>query len=163
MFSNFEKIFYQIKNALLNSADLKRLVFYNTADALIRAEPTYAEAESSIYLKPVIYVYDDSPEKGISSFISIGLIESIILDGSISSSIKISVACDREIWVLNEDRIRPLAILSEIANKLDQAKFEAAGKLNLRVVKEIYYNNDLVGYTALFDIDDEKGSVVNEF
>lgn len=163
MFLNFEKILYQIKNALLNSADLKRLVFYNTADALTRAEPTYAEAEPSIYIKPVIYVYDDSPEKGISSFISIGLIESDILDGSIRSTIKVSVACDREIWVMDENRIRPLVILSEIANKLDQTKFGAAGKLNLRMVKEIYYNNDLVGYTALLDIDDEKGSVVNEF
>lgn len=163
MFLNFEKIFYQIKNTLLNSADLKRLVFYNTADALTRAEPTYAEAEPSIYIKPVIYVYDDSPEYGISSFISIGLIEADILDGSIRSSIKISIACDRDIWVMDNNRIRPLAILSEIANNLDQAKFGAAGVLNLRIIKEVYFNNNLVGYTALFDIDDEKGSVVNEF
>lgn len=163
MFSNFEKIFYQIKNTLLNSADLKKLVFYNTADALSRAEPLYTEAEPSIYIKPIIYVHDDSPEYGISSFISIGMIESIILDGSIRSSIKVSIACDRQIWQLNNDKVRPLAILSEIANSLNNMKFEAAGRMILRVVKEIYFNNDLVGYTALFDIDEEKGDVVNEF
>lgn len=163
MFTDFEKIFYQIKNTLLNSADLKKLVFYNTSDALSRAEPTYNEAEKSIYIKPIIYVYDDSPEYGISSFISIGLIESMVLDGSILASLKISVACDRQIWELEDDRVRPLAILSEISNALNEAKFEAASKLVLRGVKEVYFNNELVGYTSLFDIQAEKGDVVNEF
>lgn len=163
MFKNFEDLFYEIKNTLLNSSDLKKLVFYNTADALTRAEPKYSEASKSVYIKPIIYVYDDSPEFGISSFVSIGLIESLILDGAIRSSIKISVACNREVWELNNNRIRPLAILSEVSNVLDGKKFTIAGKLTLSVVKEVYYNNDLVGYTALFDIDEEKGDVVNEF
>ena len=163
MFTNFESIFYQIKNTLLNSADLKRLVFYNTKDALTRAEPTYADAEKNIYIKPIIYVYDDSPEFGISSFISIGLVEADIFDGLIRSSIKISVACDRAVWELNDNRVRPLAILSAIGNSLDNTKFSTAGKLYLRVVKEVYFNNDLVGYTALFDIDEEKGDVVHDF
>lgn len=163
MFTNFETIFYQIKNTLLNSADLKKLVFYNTADALTRAEPTYAEAEPSIYIKPIIYVYDDSPEFGISSFISIGLVEAAILDTSIMASLKISVACDRKVWELANDRVRPIAILSEIANNIDGLKIETAGRLTLRIFKEVYFSNELVGYTALFDIDEEKGSVVNEF
>lgn len=163
MFSNFEKIFYQIKNTLLNSTDFKKLVFYNTSDALNQTDiPTYNDAAQNIYIKPIIYVYDDSPEYGISTFVSIGLIETIILDGLLTSSIKISVACDRQVWELDNYRVRPLAILSEIA-KLNEMKFDAAGKLILRVVKEVYYNNDLVGYTALFDIIEEKGSVVNEF
>lgn len=162
MFANYEKIFYEIKNALLDSETLRKLVFYNTPDSLIKTTPTIAEAGQSIYIKPIIYVYEDSPEYGISTFISIGLIESIILDGSIASSIKVSVACDRKIWEMNDNRVRPLAILSEISN-LDNLKLETAGKLVFRVVKEVYFNNDLVGYTALFDISEEKGSVVNEF
>ena len=157
-----KKIFYEIKNALLNSEDLRKLVFYNTPNALDEVAPTITEAGQSIYIKPIIYIYADSPEFGLSTFISIGLIESIILDGSISSSIKISVACDRQIWEMDNNRVRPLAILSEIS-KLDNLKLGAAGKLTFRIVKEVYFNNDLVGYTALFDIDDEKGDVVNEF
>ena len=163
MFTNYEKVFYEIKNTLLNSENLRKLVFYNTPDALEKNTiPSLNEASQTIYIKPIIYVYDDSPEYGISTFISIGLIESIILDGSISSSIKVSVACDRKIWELDNNRVRPLAILSEISN-LDNLKLETAGKLVFRVVKEVYFNNDLVGYTALFDLDEEKGSVVNEF
>ena len=162
MFRNYEKIFYEIKNTLLDSDNLKKLVFYNTSNALSKVVPTLDEAGKAIYIKPIIYVYEDSPEYGLSTFISIGLIESIILDGSISSSIKVSVACDRKIWELDENRVRPLAILSEISN-LDNLKLETAGKLVFRVVKEVYFNNDLVGYTALFDIVEEKGSVVNEF
>lgn len=162
MFANYEKVFYEIKNALLDSEDFRKLVYHNTADALSRGTVTVAEAAQSVYIKPIIYVYQDSPEFGISTFVSIGLIESIILDGSINSSIKVSVACDRKIWELNDNRVRPLAILSEISN-LDNLKLETAGKLVFRVVKEVYFNNDLVGYTALFDVVEEKGSVVNEF
>lgn len=162
MFRNFEKVFYQIKNTLLNSEDLRKLVFYNTPDALDKVAPTIEEAAQSIYIKPIIYVYEDSPEYGLSSFISIGLIEGIILDGSIRASIKISVACDRKIWEMNDYRVRPLAILSEIST-LDTLKLETAGKLVFRAMKEVYFNNDLVGFTALFDIDEEKGDVVHEF
>jgi hypothetical protein len=163
MFKNLESIFYQIRTALLNSTDLKKLVFYDTPDALTRAEPTDEEVLPYIYIKPVIYVYEDSPEKDISSFISIGVIESQILEGSIESSIKVSIACNRATWELNNSRVRPLAILSEIEKQINEQKFGAAGKLELRIVKEIYYSNDLVGYAALFDILDEKGDIVNEF
>lgn len=162
MFTNFEKIFYQIKNKLLDSPDFKKLVFYNTPDALSRPEPSFEESSQSVYIKPIIYVYDDSPEYGISTFVSIGLIESMVFDGFLSSSIKVSVACDRTIWEMDNYKVRPLAILSEIA-KLDEVKLDVAGKLSLKVIKEVYYNNDLVGYTALFDINEEKGDVVNEF
>lgn len=163
MFENFEKLFYQIKNKLLDSPDLKKLVFYNTKDALNRAEPILAEASASIYIKPVIYVYEDSPEIGISSFISIGLIEAQVLEASVEASIKISVACDREVWELDNNRVRPLAILTEIEKQLNKQKFDTAGQLILRIIKEVYYNNELVGYAALFDIIDEQGDVVNEF
>lgn len=163
MFRKFENLFYEIHNALLNSADLKKLVFYNSSNALSLAEPTDEEASKSLYIKPIIYVYEDSPEKGISSFISIGLVEAIILEGSIRATIKVSVACDRNIWTMDNYRVRPLAILSEIEKQLDGQKFGLAGKLSMGVAKEIYFNNDLVGFVVLFDINEEKGDVVNEF
>ena len=163
MFKNFEGLFYQIKNVLLDSEAVRKLLYYNTSDALSRETPTYEEAKKSIYIKPIIFIYDDSPEYGISSFISIGMVEAIIFPGSIQASIKISIACDRQVWELENDKVRSLALLSEVSNLLNEKKFEAAGKLELRVVKEVYFNNDLVGFTALFDIDEEKGDVVNEF
>lgn len=162
MFKKYETLFFQIKNKLLGFEDLRKLVFYNTPNALSLPTPTVEEAAQSIYIKPVIYVYQDSPEYGLSSFISIGLVEGIVLDGSINTTIKISIACDRKIWEMENNRVRPLAILSEIS-KLDLEKFDLAGKLTLKVIKEIYFNNDLVGYTALFTVDGEKGNVVNEF
>ena len=163
MFHNFETMFYQIKNVLLDSPELKKLIFYNTPNALERAEPTYAECRSSIYIKPIIYIYDDSPEFGISSFISIGLIEAVIHDGSISSSIKISIVCNREVWELDNNRVRPLAIVSEAEKQLNNTKLGMAGKLELKVLKEVYFNNDSIGYTMLFDIKEEIGDVVHDF
>lgn len=163
MFKNLESLFYQIRTTLLNSADLKKLVFHNTKDALERPEPTYDEALPYVYIKPIIYVYDDSPEKGMSSFISIGVIETQVLEGSTESSLKVSVACHRDVWELDNSRVRPLAILSEIAKQINNKKFGPAGQIELRIVKEVYYSNDLVGFAALFDIIDETGDIVNEF
>jgi hypothetical protein len=163
MFHNFESIIYQIKTTLLNSSDIKKLLFYNTSNALSRVEPTYDETKISIYVRPIVYVYDDSPEYGISSFITIELAESLILDGSIQNSMKISVACARDIWELDNERIRPIALISFIANMINGFKFDAAGILELRVVKEVFFNNELIGYTMLFDITEEKGDAVHEF
>lgn len=163
MFTKYEKTIHQIKTTILNSETLRKLVFYNTADALSKITPTIAEAAVSIYTKPVIYVYDDSPEFGISCFISITYEEGILLDGSIESSIKVSIACDRQVWDLNDSRIRPLAIASEVANALDGTKFDAAGRLKIRVLRNVYFSNELPGFVVLFDINDDKGDVVNDF
>lgn len=166
MFRNFEDIFYQIKNRLLSSSDLRKLVFYNNSDALTnttRAIPSIEEASTNIYVKPIIFVTENSEEFGISSFISIGLVEAMIMDNAITGSIKVSVACDRQVWELEDNRVRPLAILSIIGDSLDGFKISSAGRLVIRVVSEVYFNNELVGYTTLFDIVEEKGSVVNEF
>lgn len=163
MFKNFESLFYQIKNTLLDSDSIKKLLFYNTSNALSRETPTYEEAAKSIYIKPIVFVYDDSPEYGISSFITIGMVEAMVIPSSIQASVKVTVACDRQVWEMDDNKIRSVALLSEVADLLDQKKFGAAGVLELRVVKEVYFNNDLVGFTALFDIYEEKGDVVNEF
>lgn len=163
MFRNAEKLFSQIKTALLESSDLKKLIFYNTPDTLSRPEPTDSEAKACMYTKPIIYIYEDSAEKDISSFISIGIVEALIQPGSIVYSIKVSVACTRDIWDIDNDRVRPIAILSEIANTLHNRKFSAAGKLVLSVFKEVYYNEEVIGYTALFDVEDAEKGVVNEF
>lgn len=163
MFQNIEKTLFQIKRTLLNSSDLKKLIVYNTPDALTKAEPSYADAESAIYIKPIIYIYEDSPESGVSSFISIGLIQAEIDNNSFSSAIKISVACDREVLILNNDRLRNLALVDCIIEQINNHKFQAAGTLQARIVQEIYYDDsDYIGFAILFDIDDSYGDVVDE-
>lgn len=163
MLNNYEKLFYQIKTTLLNVPNLRKLAYYNTPNALSQPVPKIEEAEKSFYTRPIIYIYADSPEYGINTFISIGLVEAVVLNGSIDASIKISVACKRDIWDLDNNKIRPLSIISEIISALDGVKFATAGKLNLRIIKEVYFNNETVGYTALFEVEDEKVGVVNEF
>lgn len=164
MFSNFEKLIYEVKNTLLSSDDLKKLMFYPTPDALEKTiVPSYEDMKDRITARPVVYVYEESLEYGATSFISIGIIEFALDSGSIAAGLKISIACKREIWELNNNRIRPIAILSIIGNLLNNKKLSVAKKLDMKSAPEIYFNDELVGFTALFDVTEEKAGEVHEF
>lgn len=163
MYKNIENIFYQIKNELLNSADIKKLIFYNDPSALSKPEPSREEVSSRIYVRPIIFIDNDAEVADTGTFISIGMVESIIDYTSFQSSIKISIGVNRETWELDNYRIRPMAILSEVIDRIAYKKYNAAGKLLPKVVQEVFYSTNVTGYVLLLDIDEETGDVVDEF
>lgn len=162
MFDNVEKVFKEIKSVILSSSEVKKLLVYTTPDALLRSEPSYEEAEKHIKLKPVLYLVEEA-ENEVNNFITIGMIESTILNGMTSSIFKIIIASDTRNWLLENEGIRPLKILNIVAQLLYNRKGAAAGKFTPYSVKEVYYNNNVVGYTLLVEVSDMQGTTSDEF
>lgn len=163
MLQNIESVLYEIKNTLLDSEDLRKLLFYDTSNALSRSTPLISEVEDYIQIKPIIILNENSNNDGITTFISIGMIEGENFDNSAEFSFKVTVASNRRIWELDNNRIRTLAAAYMIEKALHEKKFASAGKLLLVIVKEIYFNSEVIGYMMMFDLRDETGETVNEF
>lgn len=163
MLQNIESVLYEIKNTLLDSEDLRKLLFYDTPNALSRSVPLISEVEDYIKIKPIIILNENSNNDGITSFISIGMIEGENFDNSAEFSFKVTIASNRRIWELDNNRIRTLAAARLIEERLHEKKFASAGKLLLVIVKEIYFNSEIIGYMMMFDLRDETGETVNEF
>ena len=163
MLQNIESVLYEIKNTLLDSEDLRKLLFYDTPNALTRSAPLISEVEDYIKIKPIIILNENSNNDGITSFISIGMIEGENFGNSAEFSFKVTIASNRRIWELENNRIRTLAAARLIEERLHEKKFTSAGKLLLVIVKEIYFNSEIIGYMMMFDLRDETGESVNEF
>ena len=163
MLLNIESLFFEIKNLLSSDEVIKKLLFYNDSDALEKVTPTLADVESHFFIKPIIYVYEDSPEANINNFLSIGYVKGTPLEGSTRHMLKISVASERRLWELKDNKIRPLRIANKVIEKINKRKFGPATILKLDDIREVHFSNDLVGYILLFELWDEQGDIVNEF
>lgn len=163
MLENVEKVFYEIKDLILSSEKLRKLLVYTTPDALFRTAPTFEEADKHIKITPVVYLLEESEEKEVNHFISIGMIEAGIFDSLIIPMFKITIACDTRSWELDKNGIRPLQIVSEVLSLLYHTKLSTAGKSKPTVIKEVYYNNKIVGYTLVLELQEPIGSSIYEF
>lgn len=159
IFKTLQKALYEIKNILLNSEDLRKVMFYSDFDPLSKSTPTIDEVKDLFLVKPVIFVNETSVEYNTNTLISIGVVEGEKLTKSGATSIKILAVADRKIWEVADNGLRPFMMAEEIENLLDKTKLSAAGKLYFRVFREVYFNENLVGLALLFDLDTEDGSV----
>jgi hypothetical protein len=61
--------------------------------------------------------------------------------------------CDKSCWNLNGD-IRPLLISQEIINIFENFKLELSNTMNFNSLVETVTNEDVYGYSVLFEISD---------
>lgn len=163
MFEKIEELLSSIRIKLLTSEKIRKLLYYNTEDCLEKPAPTIQEVEKLIMLKPIVDVTETSPENNMPSFISIAMTETDIYDDGINTGLKLAIATHRNIWQLNNKKLRPFQIVSEIEKLLNKQKFSTAGKLMMRVVKEVYFTEELVGFIVLLDVVDELGDNLHDF
>lgn len=70
---------------------------------------------------------------------------------------RINVFSEMDLWELDEDRVRPLAILSKMIEILDQKKLKSSHKLFYISSDLTTLDKNIAGYTALFGIVDGGG------
>lgn len=162
MFISLEKMLIEIKNTLLNSTILRKTLFYSDKTALSKEAPEVEEVENMVRLDPVIFVESLTDELETNALINIGIVEGELYSGSVETAVKILIMVDRRIWFLEDDKIRVFQMAEEVRKLVDGLKTSAAGKLELKLFKEVYYNSNLIGFALLFDVYAED-DIVDEF
>lgn len=157
-----QKDIFEIKARLSANSEIRKLLYYNGSNALSGAEVLIGTISPYIYVSPVINTNVEPYNK--NNFISIVLEQSEYDDeDSIQKGLlRINAISRTENWELDNNKVRPLAITSEIVDILNNIKLSSSHKITYISIEFIVINENLQGYTILLDLIDG-GGLENEF
>lgn len=149
MLKKAEKTLFEISDALLKNEDILRLLKYPEKDALKRVVPDRSSMENYIFHKPVLESGIEQYKRNV--FIMVNL-RSITFTGRENiNNFEIIVICDSDQWELEDNKIRPLQIVNNIVDTLDNTKFSSVGKLSVTRLEEFVVQKQLYGYIVDFE------------
>ena len=154
------KILPEFKTALLANEDLRKMLFYESPDALSKTAPTVANVTDLIVLRPLA-------ESGIKDFgkhtyivIDIDLIDlDISDDNAIVTNVDIAVISQFDTWVLDGDKIRVLEICNRVLNAIDSKKFTQSGEADVWEIRRVTINKQSTSYVCRVLISDDAAKV----
>jgi len=125
-----EQVIYQIKTQVQNNSKIRKLLLYDTVDALeIAAEVPFVKANDYIVVSPIFDMTKEPFNK--NTIISIAITKALKAkeEKIFNGMIKINVLTHSELWPLDNNKIRPLEISSILIDLLDEAKMASSHKL----------------------------------
>jgi hypothetical protein len=158
IFDNIQAGIFQIRQLIWASDDLKKLVYYDDANALSSTTvPTIAEVTPHIVVAAIFDVTEPPFDK--NTIISIVLNrgnyeeEKVLLRGIV----KINVLTRSELWELSGNKIRPLEISNIIIDKLNNQKISSSHKMLFSNIELVILNENVNGYTISFFLEEGSG------
>ena len=158
VFDNVETGIFQIRQLIIENSDLRKLVFFDTANAINSTTiPTINEVMPHIVVSAIFDVTEPPFDKNtiISIVMNRGEYdeEKVLLRGII----KITVLTRSDLWELSGNKIRPLEISNIIIDKLNNQKISASHKLLFSNIELAILNENVNGYTISFFLEEGSG------
>lgn len=153
--SNLQKNMFAVKNILLNDEDIRKLLYYDTKNALELEAPSKEDLEVETDTELGYITLFPIMEKGIveynrNTFIQITVptldVDIDDNDGNLFFGMLITVVTDFKHYMLDNQKIRLLEIVNRVINDIDNQKLNSAGKLEVLKVDEIIFDNYVYGY-----------------
>ena len=162
LFQNIQTSLFKIKSSLKGDSSLRKLLYYTTTDPKSESDVSYTVINDFIYLNPVFDVNIEPYNK--SNFISVTLVEleQEEDDTLFTGVLRLDVISKNTLWELDNNEIRPLAIISRIYSILNNTKFNISHKLQYKGIQQVVLNEQYSGYIVLFDLVEGAG-LENEF
>lgn len=159
---NFSKLFVEYKTILLNDETIRKLLFYDTPDALKREAPTKEAVDGYIFVAPVM-------ESGITDFkrntyIMLDVpnldLDDTDGDGSVMGMIYITPVTTYKYWMLDDNKMRLFEIAERVLADIDDQKFSPSGKSTVMSMERVLIDKQLYGYAikVITTDDSSKGS-----
>lgn len=153
---NIIKILPEFKTALLANANLRKMLFYSSTDALSKNAPSIEDVSELITFQPLA-------ESGIKNFgkhtyivIDIDLIDlEIDDDSSILTNVDIAAITQFDTWLLDDNKIRLLEICNEIITAIDGIKFSSSGAADIWEVRRVTINEQSNSYVCRVIVGDD--------
>lgn len=164
MFELISKGIFEMTHVIRNIDDVKKLLYYDTADALEKAVPSASQISDHIAIKPIYEVTNVAPGNK-NSFITLNL-DTLDVDDEnlmISAVIRINIACNLSVWDNIPNIIRPLKIASLISDKVHNQKFSPSHKFIVLRTTSLVIDKQTSGYVILIGVYDASGDLEDEF
>lgn len=151
-FLSVEKDMNIIVNAMLNNDRLKRLLFYNTPDALdkpnLTEEETIGLIGKQIKNVPKIQVDGEVLAYVILSF------DNFTLSGNPEfrdNIVSFDIVCHFNQWQLKDFKLRPYKIAAEIDTMFNNKHLTGIGRLQFLGANQIVLNDEFAGLTLMYE------------
>lgn len=163
MLDNLQTAIYEIKHQIKINSDIRKLLYYDTRDALLRSEVSILDIDPYIFLSPVFEI-NSTPPYDKTTFISIHLAKGETDDEEnlLNSVLRINILTRNDLWEINNQKIRPLEIANLIIKELDNRKVAISNKLFFVSVESSILDKNTTGYILLFGLV-EGGGLEDEF
>ena len=136
----------ELRNRLLQDEDIRRLLVYDTPDALKQeAVPTMDVTKNYISLYPVIEEGIITTDRNTAIALDLTAVDTDFEEGdsAILGTIIISVLCTDKVLLLDKDKFRHWEVARLIINDIDDFKGSASGKFTVtgadRFINKHYY------------------------
>ncbi len=158
-FDLIQNSLFEIKSKIRSNSDIRKLIFYDTTDALALTEPTAAQADPKIRVTAVFDITE--PPYDHNTFITIVAtkIQADPEEQIFNSFIRINIITQAQLWELDGDKIRPLEIASNIITMLENYKTTsgASHKLFFKSAELIVLDGNINGYGLVFHLLEGSG------
>lgn len=149
----------KIKTSLLLEENIRKMLAVKDYDD--NYIPSIEYTKDFIYIRPVITAETAEP------YIKHNYISLTITEGEVNTDktkigycLRVTVMSEKESWSYG-DNVRPLLLSQQIINILDGKKFDFSNTLSFDSILETVTNDNVYGYSILFNIID--GVMENEY
>jgi len=159
--ANLDRVIIEIKKLLLKNDNIKKLLKYNTPDALALTIPSKADVSDFIRTTPAVYMVEDQEELQYNSFIVIYTPTLTFSHNLNEVTFMIDIFTRKEIIELNNNQLRLHQMLSEASVSLENQRLSFAGRINLSSATYVVVGNRYVGFQLELNVIDE--AIENDF
>lgn len=161
-FLSIEKDINIITKRMMESENLKKLLFYTTDDCLER-DPLTPEQNIELYGKNVKLVPKLYIDNSVLNYVIISFDNFVPNDTNPEfrdNIISFDIVCHFDQWQLKDLKLRPYRIAAEIDSLIDKTHLSGIGTLNFLGANQIILNDEYGGlsllYSAIHGEEDKK-------
>ena len=161
-FLSIEKDYAIIIDRMMKNDRLKKLLYFDTRDALIKKYDNKYDLEileKNIKIVPKIYL-----DNTLKTYIVINFDNFEPNDENPEfrdNYVYFDIICHTEQWLLNDFQLRPYKIAGELDYMFDNKRLTGIGKLEFQGSQQVHINEDMVAislvYRAVHGEEDKKG------
>ena len=156
-FDLIQKSLFEIKAKIRANEEIRKLVFYDTSDALAKVAPSAAQADPKIRVTAIFDITEEPYDHNTFITIVATKIQSNEDEKHFNSIVRINVISKAQLWELENNKIRPLEIANIIATELDNYKATASQKLYFHSAELIVLDGNTNGYGLIFHLLEGSG------
>jgi hypothetical protein len=154
-----ERALIEIQLLLLNDPTIRKLLYYDTPDAIEKEAPTIQELADYIKVEPVAEFALLNYER--NSFIMMDISNIALLPRQMGKNVieavgAIGIFTKLDLWLLKDKRLRTNAIADRIIAILHELKLSAVGPVNIIQLKRLNVSQDISGIVIGFSIIDDQ-------
>lgn len=144
---NVEKGFYEIKAAILANETVRKLLYYDTPNALSLVAPDIKNVEDHISFFPITEIGVSSYDKNTLINITCPTIDTDTEEhDNLYIGYFVTVITRKETSLLDNNKIRLISLITAINKSLDGKKLSFPSKLQSLGIQQVIYDEKTYGY-----------------